>query len=117
MSDIFDNNNNFGDFGFKVQNFDSEEILNQESQLVLKNVKKKKTVNTYITGFKMSKEELKPHHTILKKKFGCGGSLKLDNKENLVFHLSYGGEDENKEIIQYFIEKLSIDKNNIKVEG
>lgn len=118
MSENF-GKNNFGDFGFEeITNFNSENILDQESQLILKNEKRRKTVNTYITGFKMSKDELKSHHQALKKKFGCGGSLKIDKKKNiLVFHLSYGGDEENEEIIEYLVEKLSIDRNNIKVEG
>jgi len=72
--------------------------------------------NTYMTGWNLSKNDLKEHLKNLKKKFGCNGSIKNKKKNNntiLLFHLQ--GDWQNK--LEKYLISQGINNNNIRRKG
>lgn len=86
-----------------------------EERLLISVEKRGRKTNMYLSGWDISREDLKDHLKNLKKSLGCNGSIKdkeVDNKQTTVLHLQgYHVEALKK----YLIEKNNIDENNITI--
>lgn len=115
--DNFNDINNFNDLT-NFDNFTGEKDLfedeKEHSTIFIWNKKNKRTISTYLVGWEPN--NLKEHHSILKKKFNCNGSLKkgidINNNENLILHLSCECVDD---LVNYLI-KNGIDKDLINIK-
>jgi len=97
MDDFVEFNEDFhseiNDFFRSDSNKISYELDNSYKKIYIWTKKQRRTINTYMYGWDLDKNELKNHHRSLKKKFACNGSLKMSKVPNmdekyLVFHLS-----------------------------
>ena len=116
------------DLGNNFNSFDNFEENDQKILIWTKKVRR--TVNTYMYGWNVT--DIKEHHSNLKKKWGCNGSLKKNevfgrtydksgevdeasgkNVKEEVFHLSKDCVDE---LVAYLLEN-GVEEDNIEIKS
>ena len=92
----------------------SNELFSEEKLLITISRRGRKQ-NTYLSGWELSKDDLKVHLKNLKKTLGCNGSIKkheIEGSETTVLHLQGNHKDK---LINYLVNKNNVNENNISV--
>lgn len=92
----------------------TKDLTFEEDEIITITIERRgRKTNTYITGWNITKEDMKTHLKSLKKKFGCNGSVKIMNinsVDTLCIHLQ--GEHTDK--LQSYLEENNV--SNIVVK-
>jgi translation initiation factor 1 (eIF-1/SUI1) len=97
--------NEFNDFNTDLNN----------SNIIIFSEQNGRKKNTYVIGWNISKENMKEHLKILKRKHGCNGSIKVKNfqgEEYIAMHLQGEWKDE----VKLYLENLGINEDEIDVK-
>ena len=93
--------------------FENEEIIyepnNINLELWVENAGRR--INTYLSGWNISEDELKEHLKIIKKKKGCNGSVKQNEQNNMIFHL----QGDHKVFLISYLKLLGIENIKLKI--
>lgn len=90
-------------------------LIDDETKIMITKTNRGRKVNLFISGWKLSKEELKEHLKNLKKSLGCNGSVKKENiegTEETVIHLQGNHIDKVKE----YLNNNEIDDSDIIIK-
>ena len=99
---------------FEESENNSNELFSEEKLLITISRRGRKQ-NTYLSGWELSKDDLKVNLKKLKKTLGCNGSIKkqeIEGSEMTVLHLQGNHKDK---LINYLVNKNNVNENNISV--
>ena len=88
---------------FVMQN--EEQLLFEDQKIIISKSSRGRKINLFISGWNISKDEMKNHLKNLKRSLGCNGSIKVENiegRDETVIHLQGNHTDK---VIEYLREK------------
>tara|TARA_B100001248_G_C27148070_1_gene347655 strand:+ start:282 stop:587 length:306 start_codon:yes stop_codon:yes gene_type:complete len=87
--------------------FNNTDLDITEKEILILKTNRGRKVNLFVSGWELSKEELKEHLKNLKRKFGCNGSVKMEEiegNEKMVIHLQGDHTDKVFEYIKGIVD-------------
>ena len=98
---------------FFMQN--EQQLLLEEKKIMISKTSRGRKKNLYISGWDISKDQMKSHLKNLKKSLGCNGSVKVENiegQDETVIHLQ---GDHSDKVLKY-LKELDINESDIIIK-